>query len=68
MRAALREQKGLDATRVVMTSDEADPAWWSDVTALGWARVDHERMHTVERFGKVGKWCERSVDCWKPEN
>lgn len=68
MRTALREQKGLDATHVVMTSDEEDPGWWSDVDALGWARVDHKRMHTVERFGKVGKWCERSANCRKIEN
>ncbi|KAG1800522.1 hypothetical protein EV424DRAFT_1438229, partial [Suillus variegatus] len=32
----LRTRKGIDATHVVMTSDERDPEWWSDVRALGW--------------------------------
>lgn len=39
-------------TRVVMTSDETDEAWWAEVTALGWARMDHDEQRTVERYGR----------------
>ncbi|KAG1840894.1 hypothetical protein C8R48DRAFT_751280 [Suillus tomentosus] len=31
----LRTRKGIDATHLIMTSDERDPEWWSDVGALG---------------------------------
>lgn len=37
-----------------MTSDEKDPAWWDEVTALGWAGMDHDEQRTVERYGR---WC-----------
>ena len=48
------ERKGIyiPMTRVVMTSDETDEAWWDEVTALGWARMDHDEQRTVERFGR----------------
>ncbi|KAG2079202.1 hypothetical protein BDR04DRAFT_997215, partial [Suillus decipiens] len=32
----LRIQKGIEVTHVIMTSDESDPGWWSEVRALGW--------------------------------
>ncbi|KAG1792035.1 uncharacterized protein HD556DRAFT_1309583 [Suillus plorans] len=31
----LRTRKGIDATHVIMTSDERNPEWWPDVGALG---------------------------------
>ncbi|KAI8990457.1 hypothetical protein BD414DRAFT_483706 [Trametes punicea] len=50
----LRQRKGIDIpmTRVIITSDEKDPAWWAEVAALGWRTVDHEAAHTVELFGR----------------
>lgn len=39
-------------TRVIVTSDEKDPAWWEEVFALGWRTVDHEAARTVEVFGR----------------
>ena len=35
----------------MMTSDERDQTWWDAVAALGWARVDHDREGTVEKYG-----------------
>jgi hypothetical protein len=46
----LRERKGIDAKHVIMTSDEKDPAWWSDVEAQGWLRIDHSM--TEKTFGR----------------
>ena len=39
-------------TRVIMTSDETDEAWWDEVAAIGWVRMDHDALGTVERYGK----------------
>ncbi|KIP02086.1 hypothetical protein PHLGIDRAFT_112444 [Phlebiopsis gigantea 11061_1 CR5-6] len=39
-------------TRVIMTSDETDQTWWDEVAALGWARMDHEKERTNERYGR----------------
>ncbi|KAF7356995.1 hypothetical protein MVEN_01036100 [Mycena venus] len=36
--------------RVIVTSDEQDPAWWDAVFELGWVRPDHSR--TVEVHGE----------------
>ncbi|KAH9857996.1 hypothetical protein C2E23DRAFT_855905 [Lenzites betulinus] len=50
----LRERKGVDIpmTRVIITSDEKDPAWWDEVAALGWRTVDHDAAGTVAAFGR----------------
>ncbi|KAI0801075.1 hypothetical protein C8Q74DRAFT_465353 [Fomes fomentarius] len=50
----LRERKGVDIpmSRVIITSDETDPAWWDEVKAMGWRTVDHETARTEEVFGK----------------
>jgi len=36
--------------RVIVTSDEQDPAWWDAVFEMGWVTPDHSR--TVEEHGK----------------
>ncbi|KAJ7173653.1 hypothetical protein C8R46DRAFT_1189838 [Mycena filopes] len=36
--------------RVIVTSDEQDPAWWEAVSELGWVRPDHAQ--TVEVHGE----------------
>jgi hypothetical protein len=48
----LRERKGIDVTRVIMTSDERDPNWWSEVRNLGWNWIDYAAERTVETHGK----------------
>jgi hypothetical protein len=37
---------------VLVTSDETDAAWWEEVAALGWRRVDHAAEETEARYGK----------------
>ncbi|KAG1899783.1 uncharacterized protein F5891DRAFT_1036533 [Suillus fuscotomentosus] len=48
----LRTQKGIDATHIIMTSDERGPEWWLDVRALGWTWVDYAAERTEEIYGK----------------
>jgi hypothetical protein len=43
------ERKGIEVKHVIMTSDERDEAWWSEVTDAGWFRLDH--LKTVEEYG-----------------
>jgi hypothetical protein len=37
---------------VIVTSDESDEAWWSQVAAKGWHRVDHDALQTAARYGR----------------
>ncbi|KIK97545.1 hypothetical protein PAXRUDRAFT_824800 [Paxillus rubicundulus Ve08.2h10] len=48
----LRERKGIDVTRVIITSDERDPNWWSEVRNFGWTWIDYAAERTVETHGK----------------
>ncbi|KAG1905317.1 uncharacterized protein F5891DRAFT_1008767 [Suillus fuscotomentosus] len=48
----LRTRKGIEVTHVIMTSDESDPEWWSEVRALGWTWVDYATDRTEEIYGK----------------
>ncbi|KZT02434.1 uncharacterized protein LAESUDRAFT_815288 [Laetiporus sulphureus 93-53] len=50
----LRVRKGIEIpdTRVIMTSDESDPAWWEEVAAMGWVRIDHDAWETASQYGK----------------
>ncbi|KAG2112419.1 hypothetical protein DEU56DRAFT_201839 [Suillus clintonianus] len=48
----LRTQKGIEVTHIIMTSDESDPEWWSEVRALGWTWVDYVAERTEEIYGK----------------
>ncbi|KAG1799922.1 uncharacterized protein HD556DRAFT_1345991, partial [Suillus plorans] len=32
----LRTRKGINVIHVIMTSDERDSEWWSEIRALGW--------------------------------
>jgi hypothetical protein len=36
---------------VVVTSDESDPSWWSEIRAQGWTYVNHTKERTVEEYG-----------------
>lgn len=52
--AALFSQRNLRVPvhNVLVTSDETDAAWWEEVAALGWRRVDHATERTEELYGK----------------
>jgi hypothetical protein len=52
LRERLRVERGIDVRKVVMTSDEIEEAWWEEVDALGWKRLDHRKMRTAERYGR----------------
>jgi hypothetical protein len=54
LKRELQQQKRVKAAHVVVLSDEQDPAWWDEVKALGWYRVDHARFNTAETYGT---WC-----------
>jgi hypothetical protein len=52
LRAELLAQKGVQIERVIMTSDETSEQWWEKIEGLGWNRINHARMGTVEKYGK----------------
>ncbi|KAJ7446407.1 hypothetical protein B0H11DRAFT_2248850 [Mycena galericulata] len=45
----IADQKGVDATHVIVTSDEKNHTWWEGVHERGWLRPDHSR--TKELYG-----------------
>ncbi|KAL4252409.1 hypothetical protein ABKN59_004871 [Abortiporus biennis] len=57
----LREKKGIDVKHVIMTSDEQDPKWWSQVNEAGWLRIDHDLYHTAEVYGE---WSPVVIDAY----
>ena len=48
----LLETRGLSVEHVIVTSDERDPAWWSQVSARGWAHIDFAAEEADEALGK----------------
>ncbi|PCH33956.1 hypothetical protein WOLCODRAFT_61728 [Wolfiporia cocos MD-104 SS10] len=50
----LLERKGISIpdARVVVTSDEADPAWWDEIAAHGWVKIDHDAWQTAQTYGR----------------
>lgn len=59
IRDELRIIRSLAVERVIITSDEQDPAWWDEVRALGWSFIDHEQQGTTS---KHGKWYPALID------
>ena len=47
-----RERLGIFPQHVVMLSDEADPAWWDSIRAVGWYAPDHVAEDTVNKYGR----------------
>ncbi|CAE6392964.1 unnamed protein product [Rhizoctonia solani] len=43
-----------DVQQILVTSDEQDPVWWQQVSALGpeWRWIDHAAEKTSEKYGK----------------
>lgn len=52
VQAELLEKRGIDVQRVLVTSDEQSPEWWDAIRGLGWARIDHKTLQTVEKYGE----------------
>jgi hypothetical protein len=52
VRAHLRQRGVRGSLPVVVTSDEDDEAWWAEVSAKGWYRVNHVELQTAEKYGK----------------
>ncbi|THH00918.1 hypothetical protein EW145_g7012 [Phellinidium pouzarii] len=48
----LRERKGVEVERVLMTSDERDAGWWASIREMGWEWVDHGELKTEETYGR----------------
>lgn len=53
VKAELREKRGIEVERVLVTSDEKNADWWTEVRSLGWTWLDHKEYQTAE---KLGKW------------
>ncbi|KZO99640.1 hypothetical protein CALVIDRAFT_476774 [Calocera viscosa TUFC12733] len=45
-------QKGVSTDRVLITSDEKDPAWWEEIQEAGYTWVDHVEARTQALFGE----------------
>ncbi|KAG5637522.1 hypothetical protein H0H81_004273 [Sphagnurus paluster] len=48
----LLEKLAVNVTEVLITSDETDPKFWSDVKDIGWKRIDHEAERTLDQHGE----------------
>ncbi|KAJ3487322.1 hypothetical protein NLI96_g3606 [Meripilus lineatus] len=57
----LMERKGINVTRVIMTSDEQDESWWDRVREMGWLRIDHEKENTIIEYGE---WYPVLIDAY----
>ena len=53
---ALEAWTGVRPTRVVMTGDESDEAWWEDVAARGWHRLRHQGEAKELGSEEYGNW------------
>ncbi|RXW21234.1 hypothetical protein EST38_g4627 [Candolleomyces aberdarensis] len=52
MQARLLETRGINASHVLVASDEDDPAFWDEITSFGWSYFDHTAERTHERFSE----------------
>jgi len=43
-------ERGVNASYILMTSDEKDPEWWQGVWKMGWSSLNHTKI--VEKHGK----------------
>lgn len=43
---------GSTVTRVVVFSDEPNPAWWAEIGTEGWYFVDHSVEQTADLYGE----------------
>ena len=61
IREEIRQKKGIDLQKVVMTSDEKDPEWWRQVREQGWYAPDHVEQKTAEL---MGEWYAAFLPCY----
>ncbi|KAJ7260510.1 hypothetical protein B0H12DRAFT_1231781 [Mycena haematopus] len=57
VRAQIMEDTGVAIERVLVMSDETDPAWWASVRELGWVRPEHN-----ETVALYGPWYPMFID------
>ena len=52
IRDEIRRKKNLDVKHVIVMSDDGDPGFWKEVESIGWARLDHFKELTLEKYGE----------------
>ena len=52
IQAELLELHGVSTNRVLVASDEEDPAWWNTVLEYGWHRIDWVTERTEEVYSE----------------
>ncbi|KZO99639.1 hypothetical protein CALVIDRAFT_354484 [Calocera viscosa TUFC12733] len=45
-------EKGISTDKVLITSDEKDPAWWEEIQQAGYTWIDHVAAQTDTRYGE----------------
>ncbi|KAF5326229.1 hypothetical protein D9611_000410 [Ephemerocybe angulata] len=48
----LAEERGLQVPSVFITSDEKEPLFWDEISALGWRFINHTAEKTLDRYGE----------------
>jgi hypothetical protein len=61
MRTTLKTTRAIDAREVLVASDETSDAWWAQVAALGWRRLDHG-PGALNTGARLGRWYEVFID------
>jgi len=52
VRSRLASLHGLHVPRVLVTSDESSPSWWSQIHQLGYTSINHTAEGTEEKWGE----------------
>ncbi|KAG6866233.1 hypothetical protein C0991_007258 [Blastosporella zonata] len=52
VQGAIFVERGIKVTKVLMTSDEKDPAFWEEVKEQGWTYINHAAERTLELHGE----------------
>ncbi|GLB37406.1 putative GDP-fucose protein O-fucosyltransferase [Lyophyllum shimeji] len=52
VQGSLFVKAGIKVTEVLMTSDETNPKFWSEVKEQGWKYIDHVAERTLDRHGE----------------
>ncbi|RXW14498.1 hypothetical protein EST38_g11356 [Candolleomyces aberdarensis] len=52
MQAQLLKDHNINASRVLVISDETDPAFWQQIPEYGWDHFNHTAERTTERYGE----------------
>ncbi|KAJ2914442.1 hypothetical protein MD484_g5969, partial [Candolleomyces efflorescens] len=52
LQGRLWRNRNVNASHVLVASDETDPSFWSEVTSYGWKHLNHTAERTHERYGE----------------